>query len=424
MLKISDNGRFVTQAEGRPFFWLADTAWKMLQRAAREDIDHYLVMRAAQRFNVVQTVVISEHDGPTRPNVYGELPLIDENPLQPNDKFFDHVDYLVDAAFQHGMYIALLPTWGEWVTPRLQEKRIFAEPEQARAYGEYLGKRFGRHNNVIWLLGGDRLPDEAPNGVQVWRAMASGIRQYSEALMSYHCMAPSTRWFANDEWLSFHSFGSYHEHRYVELAFTQVEAVWQQSDPKPVINLEPCYERMTIDYTEDGAKGHFDALDVRVAAYWSVFAGAFGHSYGHNSIWQWHTSSEQGAFTADASWQDALKAPGGQQMQHLRNLICEFPFFERVPGQSLVVNEPGDGVDYIRATRDLAGTYALIYVCSPGKTLDVKLGDFTHQHVTASWFDPRTGQRSPIGNFATQTNHAFMTPEHGPDWVLILKGTD
>ena len=31
-LKISDNKRFLVTADGKPFFWLADTAWEIFHR--------------------------------------------------------------------------------------------------------------------------------------------------------------------------------------------------------------------------------------------------------------------------------------------------------------------------------------------------------------------------------------------------------
>jgi hypothetical protein len=52
-LKVSDNGRFLIQQDGRPFFWLGDTAWELFHRLSREDGDHYLKDRAAKGFTVI-----------------------------------------------------------------------------------------------------------------------------------------------------------------------------------------------------------------------------------------------------------------------------------------------------------------------------------------------------------------------------------
>ena len=45
-LRVSDNQRFLQRTDGRPFFWLADTAWELFHRLNREDADKYLKNRA------------------------------------------------------------------------------------------------------------------------------------------------------------------------------------------------------------------------------------------------------------------------------------------------------------------------------------------------------------------------------------------
>src|SRR6476661_8637517 len=74
-LKVSDNHRYLVDADGKPFFYLADTAWELFHRQTREDAAAYLKDRAAKRFNVIQAVVLAEFDGLTAPNAYGHLPL-------------------------------------------------------------------------------------------------------------------------------------------------------------------------------------------------------------------------------------------------------------------------------------------------------------------------------------------------------------
>ena len=48
-LKVSDNRRFLVTSEGRPFFWLGDTAWELFHRLNREDAERYLKNRADRR---------------------------------------------------------------------------------------------------------------------------------------------------------------------------------------------------------------------------------------------------------------------------------------------------------------------------------------------------------------------------------------
>ena len=63
LLRVSENKRFLVTTDGRPFFWLGDTAWELFHRATREDAERYLRNRAERRFTVIQAVALAEMDG-------------------------------------------------------------------------------------------------------------------------------------------------------------------------------------------------------------------------------------------------------------------------------------------------------------------------------------------------------------------------
>jgi hypothetical protein len=108
---VHPSGHFLQTDDGRPFFWLADTAWELIHHTTREECSYYLHTRARQGFTVIQTVVLSEFDGVTQPGALGEKPFIDNDPKRPNDKYFDRVKEIVDEAAAQGLYVALVPTW-------------------------------------------------------------------------------------------------------------------------------------------------------------------------------------------------------------------------------------------------------------------------------------------------------------------------
>ena len=160
-LKVSPNGRFLVYADGRPFFYLGDTAWELFHRLNREEADRYLGDRASKGFTVIQAVALAELDGLNAPNPYGHRPLIDNDPAKPDVKdgpandYWDHVDYIVDRATSLGLFIGFLPTWGDkWNKKWGVGPEIFT-PDKAEAYGKWIGRRY-RDKPVIWILGGDR----------------------------------------------------------------------------------------------------------------------------------------------------------------------------------------------------------------------------------------------------------------------------
>ena len=154
-LRVSENRRFLVTADGRPFFWLGDTAWELFHRLTREDAERYLQNRAGRRFTMIQAVALAEFDGLTQPNAYGHTPLRNNDPTQPDEDYFAHVDWIVDRANALGMYVGFLPTWGDkWNQQRGAGPEIFT-PENAEVYGEWLGRRY-KDAGLVWILGGDR----------------------------------------------------------------------------------------------------------------------------------------------------------------------------------------------------------------------------------------------------------------------------
>ncbi len=143
MLSVSQNRRFLTNANGSPFFFLGDTAWELFHRLNREDANRYLEDRAAKGFTVIQAVVISEFEGSSDPNAYGDLPLHDQDPTRPNDAYFRHVDWIVNRAAELGMYVGMLPTWADKVGPMSwgSGPEVFTI-DNAAVYGRFLGERY------------------------------------------------------------------------------------------------------------------------------------------------------------------------------------------------------------------------------------------------------------------------------------------
>jgi hypothetical protein len=154
-LQVSSDGRRLERPDGTPFFYLADTAWELLHRLDREDTEHYLTTRASQGYTVVQNGYLGRarrvaHSDAGRPSAVSLL-----GSAKPNEAYFAHVDYVVRRMNELGIVPALLPTWGDKVLNSPGEGPQIFTPENARAYGGFVGARY-RDAQVIWIMGGDR----------------------------------------------------------------------------------------------------------------------------------------------------------------------------------------------------------------------------------------------------------------------------
>jgi hypothetical protein len=175
-LRVDESGRFLVDADGRPFLYLADTAWELFHRLTREEAERYLRDRADKGFTVIQAVALGL-EGLDVPNAYGERGLLDNDPRRPNEKYFGHVDWVVDRAAALGLTVAMLPTWGDVWHSRQNEPgpRVFDE-SSAREYSRFIGRRYGGRP-VIFVLGGDRNAETAEDRAIVRAfAAASGRR--------------------------------------------------------------------------------------------------------------------------------------------------------------------------------------------------------------------------------------------------------
>ena len=429
-LQVSENRRFLVTADGKPFFWLGDTAWELFHRLNREEAEVYLKNRAERRFTVIQAVALAELDGLNDPNPYGEKPLRNNDPTQPNEAYFRHVDWIVQRANELGLYIGFLPTWGDkWHKAWGAGPEIFT-PQNAETYGEWLGKRY-RDASLVWILGGDRPVDKAKAESQkeIIRAMARGLRRGDGGahLITYHPPggAGSSEHFHDDDWLDFNMRQNGHTAEFTG-RYDQTRVDYNRTPVKPVLDGEPIYEDHPVSF--DAKKfGHSIASDVRRPLYWDLFGGAFGHTYGHHSVWQMWSPARNPINNPLLPWSDAINQPGAAQMQHGRALIESRPFLTRIPDDSLIVTDrvptsvPGTGRYHFAATRDADGTYALVYA-PVGRSFKVRMEVIKGSKVKAWWFNPRDGKAKAIGTFDNRGERAFTPPDAGEllDWVLVL----
>lgn len=392
--RLGVEGRFLT-AGGRPFFWLADTAWALLGKPDRAEVTRYLDARRAQGFTVVQTVAIFPQAGATRP-VDGTVRTVDRFP-----QFWENVDFVIDAAAQRGMYLAIHPVWGDDQTGSVVDEG------NAREYGRFLGERYGDRDNVTWTLGGDHPADGEED---LWGALADGLESAGGTqLTTYHPRGDqsSAQWFAGARWLDFHMIQGGHCLRYGVRA-ELLRSTYAATPAKPFLDGEPIYE--DHPYCWKPEEGYSTALDVRRDAWWAVLGGAAGHTYGAHAVWQF-AEGGRGELGARGSWIDALALPGAGQMRHLRALMESLPFTTGEPDPSVLTSAAGSGADRIATNRASDRSYLLVYTPSGGGfSLDP---DALTGMGRVQWFDPRTGERTDAG---TSGDYEPPTDE---DWVLV-----
>jgi hypothetical protein len=400
-LRISPNQRYFIDANGDPFFWLADTAWPLFAQYSQNEAEQYLARRAEQGFNIVKGVLAWPggtmfEKGFAFPNPNGDVPWLNDNPMTPSEAYFDYVEHVVRFAAEHGLILNMLPIWGYHVN----DIKLF-DTNSAYAYGYWLGRRFKDFTNVIWALGGDRRPDGFED---IYRAMAYGLRDGHERtqLMTFHPngAASSARYFHNEDWLDFNLLQTW---GFWERIYPAVLSDFARTPIKPIIMDEGAYE--------DGPEypqGPITPLLVRRQAWWSFMGGGF-HTYGHNNSWR-----------VEPGWISALDAPGAAQITQFKAIATSRRWWELSPCPSLI----GEGMSYGKylntAMRAQDSNSGILYFSSHCYVL-VHTYEIALPRVRATWVNTVSREQQDAGIFERGV-HWFSPPDFWEDAVLMLDG--
>ena len=465
-LEVAPNGRMLRHATtGTPFFYLADTPWGMFKRLNRADTDLFLRDAVEKGFNAVQVATLWNWNTPGAGarNASGDHPFVavdnrydpsrivttpGKDPADPVAyDYWDHIDYVLDRAEHYGLYVALQPTWGNYVSGTnsyaLDMSSNIFTVANARSYGQFIGRRYGSRPNIIWMLGGDRSA-VYPNGDfrAVWRSMAEGVGRgitgqalvwnqphsaWNRFLMTYHATRRnnpgSSIWFHNDAWLDFNSIQAEYHNITAKLATD-----WNKTPTKPTAVIETRYE----DELSTDRIVFTGAFKQRYQMYHAVLAGSLGYVYGHGRIWDLKTT--------DKTWQTALNDPGRLSIKTVWQLLGKFSNTEllnRTPDQTLLEGSLGSGTaeDLLVAMRGGDRRFALVYSTN-GRDIRFRAAQLATGTADAYWFNPRNGRyyngagSRVSGRFTTAATGTGApitvfnppgTAAAGNDWILILR---
>ena len=420
LLKISVDKKYIVTEHNEPFFWLGGTAWELLHRLTKEEIDLYFKDRAAKGFTIIQTVILAELDGLNTPNVYGEKPLIDNDPTHLNEEYFKYVDYVLKRAEEFGLYIALLPTWGDKINLLWGKGPLIFNGDNAEKYGSLLAQRYISCNNLVWILGGDRIPEEE-NHTSIINAMARGIKKIDNRhLISYHPLGGhlASDHF-NEEWLDLDMFQSGHD--LTGKDYEYVRNSRKNLPLKPVVNGEARYENIPDRFWLKDDLIWMNDDDVRICAYWSMLAGAAGYTYGCNDIWQMYTIDRNPIIYARTDWKEALHFPGSEHMKYMKDLLTRFPWQKMVNDQSIILNENKEDDGYRVAAIGPDKDFIIVYT-PLGNMITVDISVMNTDSVKAFWFNPRSGKVKEIGRFTASDKPEFKPWSwgKGSDFLLVI----
>lgn len=450
-LRVADNHRYLEYQDGTPFFWLGGTVWGMSEWLAREEVDLYLDNRKAKGFSLVQICLFwgKRTDDPVQffvnpPNTYG-FPAFEEtdsipdefrpavvpggSPSAPND-YWDHVEYILQAARSREMMVGVLPVWGRRYVNASHpgfSASVFSE-EGMRSYGKFLGERFANYSNIVWVLGGDVKADANGDFLNHYRRMAEGITEgitgrriawnqpspwWGYSLMTYHPdgapMVNSSTWFHEDEWLDFNMIETF-QHR--DSVFAAVSHDYRLSEPvKPTVMGEPAYEGLL------NPKKITRGIHMRRQAWQTLMAGGAGFTYGgaRDSL------GNGPLFSPFKGWQNLLDQEGAESMSLVKKIALDHEWPNWLPSQEIILHGQKEGELRAVAVKLTNHNQWLVYL-PENRSVQLTLGNSVTMQW--QWCDPASGEYFPAGERRSEGEPwEFTPPEALKDALLIVKLT-
>ena len=390
--------------------------------AGPQEALEYLDTRAAQGFTAIQAVALAELDGLTDPNAYGKLPLIDKDPTRPCSRLLGPCGLHRRRGQPRGLYVGLLPPGDAGSTTRGATTR--ASSRRPTRSLRRVSRKAIRRKGVIWILGGDRTADGVENTGAPWpgasRSASRGKEDYDAVLMSFHPRGgeTSSTWFHDDAVARLqHAADGPRAGRSRCRAGRRSPKDYARTPVKPVIDGEPLYEDHPLAFRASHNGYSFDA-HIRQRAYWDVFSGAAGHTYGNHSVWQMYAPGRKPVNGPLMYWNEAIHRPGANAdaVRAGADRVAPVPFARAGP---VAGRDTPRRRGPHRATR--GDGYAFVY--SPqGRKFTVVMDKLPASQIKAWWFNPRNGAVPDAGEFDPRGAHEFACPSEGfgSDWVLGL----
>ncbi len=411
-IKASENRRHFVDQAGKPFLFQADTGWLLFVNLTRSEAREYLMDRKKRGFTTLLTQ-FSAH--PDKPNRAGQKPFLGNDFGQTNENYFTHIEDVLRIADSLNLLVAVAPFWHSCCRDGYGSPGKYFDqngPEKSRQLGEYLGRRFRNHNNLVWIMGGDNDPGSDRAAID---ALATGLHQTAHRQMiTYHASATHSSTDVFDPatpWLSFSMVYTYWRGKpNIWLPPDQVPEVYEvclnefnRSDRMPFILGEAQYEGF-----EGNDKSTAD--QPRRQAWWAMLSGAAGHAYGTP------------VYAFPNNWREYGSLAGLGSMSHLSTLFAALPWWRLVPDQWHRIMPEGYGTygdkDWAPTALLDDGSLAISYLPT-ARPITVDLTQFSGTGVEARWLNPRTGEYITKGKLPRTRQK--ITPPGAGDWVLILR---
>jgi uncharacterized protein DUF4038/uncharacterized protein DUF5060 len=439
IVPMAGSPRHFQYQNGERMWFMGDTAWAYVTNSERdnhfgEQARRYAAIRASQGFNVIHTMMLSEHGVGND----GGLPFTDLADGKINPAYWQEVDRRIAHANSNGLVVGLVIAWGDKQKKEPFAWRMFPGPEARLRYARFMAARYSAYA-VYFLVSGEwhaEIRTRPASSKSVFEEFVAIGDELDAAdphgrMIGIHPMtaAGTVREYNSASWMS---FGDYQQN-YRDLHRRIAVSTYLDG---PVVNSE--YGYYLRDASGNGKPDKSNSLsvdDMRDSSWDITTAGGylvtgFGTTYfgGHR---------DPGPFDVDAAKNDDWE----EQIGYIKSFFEQIDYWRLMPADSLLEcatprsNDRREKVDRgdrtITVIRPPVTTYWAMTI--PGETyviygrglvtpirltLDSRAGAFRARH-----YNPRTGQFTSQGIVDPSGSEDFYTyaPPTEADWLILLE---
>ncbi len=426
-LRASTNRRYLEHLNGTPFFWLADTWWMGLCRRLRwpGDFQTLTADRVQKGFSVIQIVA----------GLYPDMPSFDarganeagfpweQDFARIRPAYFDMADVRIHHLVREGLVPCIVSCWGYFL--------VWMGVDKMKQHWRNLVARYGAYP-VVWCLAGEGampyyLSDDREKDRELQKKGWTELARYLRAIDPYHhpiTIHPTDaarNQVEDASTLDLDMLQTGHgDRRSIRSTVRLVNEAYVRTPPLPVLNSEVCYEGI----------GEASRQEVQRFMFWvCMLAGACGHTYGANGIWQVNTRevpygpSPHGMSWGNTPWEEAYQLPGSTQVGLGKQLLQRYEWQRIEPHPEWVEPHATAENEYAPYCGGIPGVVRFIFLPSGVWGVTVK-GIETDHRYRAFLFNPANGQEQEIGAVNPDEGGTWKLPPRPPiyqDWVLVLE---
>ncbi|MDQ6476919.1 DUF4038 domain-containing protein [Dyadobacter sp. LHD-138] len=384
-LKVSADGKHLSDQNDAPFLVVADVAWQLLRKLDYPNAVEYLDTRKSQSFNTILLHVLPSL--PTQKNFHKVAPFQASNDITNPDKaYFDYLEKVLTAAKERDLLIGLVISRQSWNT--LFESQ---GEEACRSYGTYVGKRFSKFANIFWIVS-----EEENQKAFVSRTLTESLRATSENRMIASlstCSPPDSLDQNRTDLKVFIPDSTVTDSEYAALATWQKTIGQSIKSPFLVANSEfPIKDQSAL---------------IRKQAYESLLSSAAGFC---------HMSTIK---NFNPTWKGNISRDGGEYMVRFSKIIQGIPWNLIQPDPGLKLVQDTTQTSEITVATISNRRMAVLYIPT-AREFQLDLNQLTGSEFRAVWYSPRTGRRWTGGEFKRGEPALIVPPDKQADWDWIL----